>query len=132
MRYYLPYPGNDSETSSLVANRWLKPGDENFTDIPKISASGANTYREFITRYSSNSILPADNVRLSEVMVGCNVPNQYLQKYGISFLVVTFQVQNLTYWARNKYNIDPATVSADGRIGNPLPRIYSCNLSMNF
>ncbi|RKR81801.1 TonB-dependent receptor-like protein [Mucilaginibacter gracilis] len=132
MRYYLPYPGNDSETSSLVADRWRKPGDENFTDVPKISASGANTYREFVTRYSSNSILPADNIRLQEIMVGCNVPNRYLQKYGISFLVVTLQVQNLTYWARNKYNIDPATVAVDGRIGNPLPRIYSCNLSMNF
>jgi hypothetical protein len=132
MRYYLPYPGNDTETSSLVADRWRKPGDEKFTDIPKISASGANSYREFITRYSSNSILPADNIRLQEVMVGFNVPNSYLQKYGVSYMVMTFQVQNIAYWTRNKYHIDPATVSVDGRIGNPLPRIYSCNISMNF
>ncbi|WP_184547818.1 SusC/RagA family TonB-linked outer membrane protein [Mucilaginibacter sp. FT3.2] len=132
MRYYLPYPGSDTETSSLVANRWRNPGDEKFTDVPRISESGANSYREFVTRYSSNSILPADNIRLQEVMVGVNVPNRYIQKYGLSYLVVTLQVQNLAYWARNKYHIDPATVSADGRIGNPLPRIYSCNISVNF
>jgi hypothetical protein len=45
---------------------------------------------------------------------------------------MTFHVQNIAYWTRNKYHIDPATVSVDGRIGNPLPRIYSCNISMNF
>ncbi|EHQ25227.1 Secretin/TonB short domain-containing protein [Mucilaginibacter paludis DSM 18603] len=132
MRYYLPYPGSDTETSSLVANRWQKPGDEKFTDVPKISVSGTNSYREFVTRYSSNSILPADNIRLQEVMVGFNVPNRYVQRYGLSYLVMTFQVQNLAYWAKNKYHIDPATVAVDGRIGNPLPRIYSCNLSVNF
>lgn len=132
MRNYLPYPGSDAETSSLVADRWRNPGDEKFTDVPRISESGTNSYREFITRYSSNSILSADNIRLSEVMVGFNVPGKKLKKYGLTALSMTFQVQNLAFWARNKYNIDPATVSADGRIGMPLPRIYSCNLSVNF
>ncbi|TFF38494.1 SusC/RagA family TonB-linked outer membrane protein [Mucilaginibacter psychrotolerans] len=132
MRYYRPYPGSDVENSSLVADRWQKPGDEKFTDVPRISESGTNSYREFVTRYSSNSILSADNIRLQEVMMGFNVPNKYLKKYGLSFMVVTVQVQNIAFWARNKYHIDPATISADGRIGNPLPRIYSCNISVNF
>jgi len=132
MRYYLPYPGSDSENSSLVADRWQKAGDEAFTDVPKISASGGNTYREFVTRYSSNSILPADNIRLQEVMVGFNVPAKYLEKYKLSSFVMTFQVSNLAYWAKNKYGIDPATISTDGRIGMPTSRTYSCNISMNF
>lgn len=132
MRYYLPYPGNDSETSSLVADRWRQPGDENFTDIPKIGVSGSNSFREFVTRYSSNSILPADNIRLQEVMLGFNLPNKYIKKYGLSSFTMTFQVQNLAYWAKNKYHIDPGTVSVDGRIGTTLPRIYSCNISVSF
>ncbi|HEX8021375.1 hypothetical protein, partial [Mucilaginibacter sp.] len=132
MRDYIPYPGSDTETSSLVANRWRKPGDELTTDIPRITTGGANTYREFVTRYSSNSIMSADNVRLSEVMVGFNLANQYLKKYGLGTFTMTFQVQNITYWAKNKYHLDPSTVAFDGRIGNPLPKIYSCNLSVNF
>lgn len=132
MRYYLPYPGNNLETSSLVADRWRKPGDELYTDIPALSTTGVNTYREFVSRYSSNSILPADNIRLSELMIGCSVPDKSVKKYGINGLTFTLQVQNLAFWARNKYHIDPATMSADGRIGMPLPRIYSCNISMNF
>lgn len=132
MRYYLPYPGNFQENSSLLADRWRKPGDEAFTDIPVISTSGANTYREFVSRYSSNSIIPADNIRLSEVMVGFSIPEKRLKKYGLSYMTMTFQVQNLAFWASNKYKIDPATVSVDGRIGMPLPKIYSCNLSVNF
>jgi Secretin and TonB N terminus short domain/TonB-dependent Receptor Plug Domain len=132
MRNYLPYPGDDTENSSLVAERWRNPGDEAFTDVPRINGAGGNSYREFVTRYSSNSILPADNIRLQEVMIGFNIPNSYLKKYKISYAVVTFQVQNVTYWAKNKYNIDPATISIDGRIGTSLPRIYSCNLSVNF
>lgn len=132
MRYYLPYPGSDLENSSLVADRWRNPGDENFTDVPRISESGTNSYREFVSRFSSNSILSADNIRLSEVMVGFNVPAKRLKKYGLTGFSMTFQVQNLAYWARNKYKVDPATISADGRIGMSLPRIYSCNLSVNF
>ncbi|KRT17829.1 hypothetical protein ASU31_00595 [Pedobacter ginsenosidimutans] len=132
MRYYRPYPGSNLENSSLLAERWRKPGDELITDIPAINTLGANTYREFVSRYSSNSILPADNIRLSEVMLGFYVPNEKLKKFGLSGMTMTFQVQNLTYWARNKYHIDPATVSLDGRIGLPLPRIYSCNINVNF
>jgi hypothetical protein len=64
--------------------------------------------------------------------VGFNLPNAYLKKYGLNSFVMTFQAQNLMYWSRNKYNIDPATISGDGRIGTALPKIYSCNLSMNF
>ncbi|PWK69980.1 hypothetical protein LX99_04633 [Mucilaginibacter oryzae] len=132
MRDYRPYPGSDTETSALVADRWRKPGDELTTDIPRIATGGANTYREFVTRYSSNSIMSADNVRLSEVMVGFNLPNQYLKRYGLGTFTMTLQVQNIAYWARNKYHLDPSVVSFDGRIGNPLPKIYSCNLSLNF
>jgi len=132
MRYYLPYPGYDGETSSLVADRWQKPGDEAFTDIPKIGASTSDGFRNFVTRYSSNSILPADNIRLQEVMIGYNIPARYLAKYKLSSFVMTLQVTNLAYWARNKYGIDPATVSTDGRIGMPTSRTYSCNISMNF
>ncbi|MCX2495283.1 secretin and TonB N-terminal domain-containing protein [Pedobacter sp. PF22-3] len=130
MRYYRPYPGYDRENSSLIADRWRVPGDENWTDVPKIA--DVSPYRDFVTRYSSNSILPADNIRLQEVMVGFSLPNSYLKKYGLSYFVMTFQVQNLAYWAKNKYNIDPATVSQDGRIGSPLAKIYSCNISVNF
>ncbi|MBE9599425.1 SusC/RagA family TonB-linked outer membrane protein [Pedobacter sp. MC2016-24] len=132
MRYYLPYPGYDGENSSLIADRWRNPGDEQRTDVPKISSSGSNSYREFVTRYSSNGILPADNIRLQEVMLGFSLPNNYLKKYGLSYFVMTFQVQNLAYWAKNKYKIDPATISQDGRIGSPLAKIYSCNISVNF
>lgn len=132
MRYYMPYPGYDRENSSLLADRWRVPGDEKWTDVPKIATTGVSTYREFVTRYSSNSVLPADNIRLQEVMVGFNLPDRYVKKYGLSYFVMTFQVQNLAYWAKNKYHIDPATVSQDGRIGSSLAKIYSCNISVSF
>lgn len=132
MRYYLPYPGGDSENSSLIAYRWRRTGDEQFTDIPRILPSGVNTYREFVSRYSSNSVLPADNIRLQEVMLGFNLPDKFLKKYGLGSFMMSVQVQNLAYWAKNEYNIDPVTMSQDGRIGMPLPKTFSCNLSVNF
>lgn len=130
MRYYKPYPGYDRENSSLIADRWRTEGDEKWTDVPRIA--NLEPYRDFVIRYSSNSILPADNVRLQEVMLGYSLPDKYIKKYGLSYFVMTFQVQNLAYWAKNKYKIDPATISQDGRIGLPLAKIYSCNLSVNF
>lgn len=132
MRYYIPYAGNNDETHELIADRWRNPGDEQFTDIA-VATADANSAREFVARYSSNSILPADNIRLQEVMIGYNMSSDFTKKFlGMKSLTMTLQVQNLAAWYKNKYGIDPASVSASGQVGFKTPTTYSCSLSASF
>ncbi|WP_443943880.1 TonB-dependent receptor plug domain-containing protein [Pedobacter sp. AW1-32] len=132
MRYYIPYVSAAKETSALVTDRWRQPGDEQFTDVAAASTTGLNGYRQFVAQYSSNSLLPADNIRLQEIMVGANVPGKWVKKYGLSSLTVTCSVQNVFTWAKNKYNIDPVMVGNDGRPGLSMPKVYSANVNLSF
>jgi len=132
MRYYIPYASNNLETSALIANRWQKPGDEANTDVARLTADGSNGYRQFVAQYSSNSIISADNIRLSELMIGCYLPQKFLQKIKLSAATISFQVQNVAGWYRNKYNIDPYTISSIGRPGLSAARIYSANVNVSF
>lgn len=131
MRTYIPYLSTNNQTSALIADRWRKPGDEAFTDIPAIAVA-ASTYRAFVTQNGTNSIVSADNIRFQELMVGCSLPPSLLKKLRISAVTIALQAQNLALWTKNKLHVDPTTVSADGRIGMPIPTQYSCNLTVSF
>lgn len=132
MRYYIPYASNNTETSALIANRWIKAGDETKTDVARLTTDGGNSYRQFVAQYSSNSIISADNIRLSELMIGYYLPQKFVQRLGLSSGTFSFQVQNVAGWYRNKYNIDPVTISSIGRPGLSAARIYSVTVNVSF
>lgn len=132
MKRFIPTPSSDRPVSSLIRERWKKPGDELYTDVPAMSAQGAGTYRAFVTNNSDNSIMSADYIRLQEIMFGWRMPQSILDLLKINSAFFTIQVQNLAFWAKNKYKLDPATVSANGAIGLPLPTQYSCTFNVGF
>ncbi|MFD2286682.1 carboxypeptidase-like regulatory domain-containing protein [Pedobacter petrophilus] len=135
MRTYIPYASNNlKENSVLIANRWRKPGDEEFTNVPRIDKDNPSnlSYRAFVTQNGTNSITTADNIRLQEVMIGCNLTPGFLKKIGVSGCTITLTGQNLASWSRNPYHIDPATVDVGGRIGLPIPTQYSFNINVSY
>ncbi|QES89025.1 SusC/RagA family TonB-linked outer membrane protein [Rhizosphaericola mali] len=131
MRRHIPTPSGSIDNTVYVKDRWRKPGDEKFTDIPGLKTNPNINVVNFISQYSSNSIMSADFVRLQEVMIGC-----YMSKKILSFLHIksgffTLQAQNLAFWAKNKYHLDPSTVAFDGRLGLPIPKMYACSINVN-
>ena len=133
MRTYIPYlTTSGSETSALITDRWRNPGDEAFTNVPKITNDLGNTYRSYVTRMGTNSIVSADNIRFQELMIGCNVSPALLKKWGLGALTIALQAQNLAVWTNNSLHVDPATVSGSGKVGMPIAKQYSCNISVSF
>lgn len=132
MRSYIPYLTNVPDQSAQIVNRWRNPGDEAFTDIPKISADAGNTYRAFVTKYGTNTIVSASNIRFQELMIGLNIPKATLKKLGIGTATISLQAQNLALWTKNKQHLDPTTVSSTGQVGLAIPTQYSCNISLSF
>ncbi|BAV07359.1 Outer membrane receptor proteins, mostly Fe transport [Filimonas lacunae] len=130
MKYYMPSYSSIGDRSAIVKYRWRKPGDENFTDVPRIANSGVNSNRSYVIQNTSNNVITADNIRLQEIMIGWNAPDALVKRMKLSSLMFTLQVQNAAVWARNKYKIDPSRVGSDGKIGNPILRQYSCTLNL--
>jgi len=132
MKRYIPATGLAYNNSALISKRWKKPGDEAFTDVPALSLDGQGSVREFITRNSTNSYFSADFVRLQEVMVGWQAPSDLWNNRYFKSFSVAFHAQNLAFWTKNKYHLDPNTVDMQGRAGMPIPVQYGCTINASF
>lgn len=133
IREYIPVPSRNTEYSILIKDRWRKPGDEAFTNIPAMSDDGPNgNFRALVTQNSSYSIMPADNVRLQEVQIGWHgTPGKTLQNYFKDFMI-SLQGMNLALWTRNKLHVDPESVLGYGMVALPLPKQFSLSLNIKF
>ena len=116
------------ESSNLIAQRWRQPGDEAFTDIPTLS--NYDYSKVFATKYSNNSILPADFVRLSDIQLSHDLPAAWLKGKYLKSLRLSLNLQNVALWTRNKQNIDPEAVSPDGRLLTRRPLTYGVSLNV--
>ncbi|MGE7775256.1 TonB-dependent receptor plug domain-containing protein [Chitinophaga sp. NPDC101104] len=134
MREYIPVPSREFDNSALIRDRWRKPGDEAFTDVPAMSANAdGGTVRRLLAQFSSNSIMPGDNIRLQEVQIGWQgAPGKLFRNYRIKDVMVSLQVMNLAVWTRNRLGVDPETVANTGQIGLPRPRQYSMSVNLKF
>jgi len=133
MREYIPVPSRGIDYSILIKDRWRKPGDEAFTNIPAMYDDGVDAnFRGLVTQNSTFSIMPADHIRLQEVQIGWHgTPGKFLQNYFKDFLV-SVQAMNLALWTRNKLHVDPESVLGYGTVALPLPKQFSLTVNMKF
>ncbi|MCT1530354.1 hypothetical protein M3B46_05070 [Sphingobacterium daejeonense] len=132
MKKYIPTPSVLFENSALIADRWRKPGDEAFTDVPALSSDSDRSMRGYLTRNSSNSYFSSDFARLQEILIGWNAPNNLFIDKRLQSLNVSFHIQSLGFWSKNKYHLDPNSVDDQGRRGLPLPVQYGLTLNATF
>lgn len=108
---YSSYPyGTIISNGEGFANRWQKPGDEKFTDVPGLPESASSLRR--ITRlyngYTSNNVLNAGVVRLREINLSYSLPQNALHSVFLNSLQFNAQLRNVGFWAANKSHIDPS------------------------
>ncbi|MDV3936910.1 SusC/RagA family TonB-linked outer membrane protein [Elizabethkingia anophelis] len=92
---------------SDYSQRWQKPGDEIFTDVPSNSYT-ANSARD--TFYSGSSVLveKGDHIRLQYVNFGYQLNVSQLKGFPLKSLNLYCSVSNLgILWKTNKAGIDP-------------------------
>lgn len=130
-----PYPTQN--LSSVLNDRWRKPGDEAFTNIPSlptanipfksIGNSGYSIYSLY--DYSTVRVVDADYLRCRNIGLSYAIPPKMLAKAHIQQLSLQASVTNLFYIASGKLEgIDPE-VSGNSL---PIPRTYSLTLNVGF
>lgn len=88
-----------------IVNRWRNPGDELKTNIPKVVFAEDPTYNSQsadIYRYADINVLDATNMRLRNISLAYNVPQQMAKKAGLSNVRFQFNVENAYTFAKSK------------------------------
>jgi TonB-linked SusC/RagA family outer membrane protein len=109
----------------FVLNRWKKPGDEAFTNIPSYVADGFTSYsRRNISYYTQGDInvISASYIKLRDVTLSYNLQPSALRS-GASIYV---QATNFLVWKANKDDIDP-----EFGYTAPVMRSYSMGLNLS-
>jgi len=113
-------PGSGSFTGNVnseFADRWRKPGDEVFTDVPVyvpvVSTSGSRRNVSYYTMANRN-VIDASYIKLRDVTLAYGLPKVLLSRLKVSDLTFRAQVSNILLWKANKAGIDPEFHNALG------------------
>jgi TonB-linked SusC/RagA family outer membrane protein len=105
------------------ANRWQKPGDEKFTNVPSRDINRGQS-NDNIYQYADINVYKADNIRIQEINLN------YTFRKGTTYIknpriYITVPI-NLVIWRANKLGLDPDVYDY------PIPRAYGFGFSANF
>ena len=88
-----------------IANRWMKPGDEAHTNIPRLLYGydplfSSDAYD--IYRYADINVISASNVRFKNLSLSYRLPNAWLKKVSLKSARLQFNIENVAMFAQNK------------------------------
>ena len=91
---------------------------------------GSNIVGDY--RYMNANVVPADFIKLRNVVLGYSFPRRICQRIGINMLRLRFQANNLATWKKNNLGVDPeANNPLNGSTLLRAPRSYTMSLSIN-
>lgn len=93
-----------------LGDRWRKPGDEAFTNVPGLEFGTGTNFFTSTSRYIESTYLirSRSNIRLQQVMLSYSVPSKLLEKAGARSLTLSAVARNLgMLWTANKEGVDP-------------------------
>lgn len=122
--------------SGDLAERWMKPGDEAFTNVPGLYFGANSNYNQSLGRYTESDYLirSRSNIHLQQIMLSYSLPKRITDKLGIKRLSFSAVARNLgLIWAANKENFDPDYLYTTGNTYQlaPVPS-FSFRTGLNF
>jgi TonB-linked SusC/RagA family outer membrane protein len=130
-RSALSYSGlfNSWAMNADYMNRWQKPSDEQFTDVPSIQYPPVNSQREQFYSLSESMIEKADNIRLQDIRLSWRWARSLHPKLPFQSMDFYLYANNLgIVWTANKKGLYP-----DLFIGSmPLPKSIALGLNIHF
>lgn len=132
------FSGQYNDLSSMTKdfkNRWEKPGDENITDVPGILSSRQyhdnNELRIAYNAYNYSSARIADGafIRMKEVSLSYDVPNQLFKNTPFTDVSLKLQATNLfLIYADSKLNGQDPEFFRSGGVSAPMPKQFTFTL----
>lgn len=119
-----------------LAERWKKPGDEAYTNVPGlVFGEGANYYAS-LERYSQSDYLirSRSNIRLQQIMLSYWMPEKLASKIKAQNLSISLVARNLgLLWTANEEGVDPDYIHAVGNNYQLSPvKNFSLRIGVNF
>ncbi|MCQ2146566.1 MAG: TonB-dependent receptor, partial [Bacteroidales bacterium] len=118
-------------------NRWVVPGDENYTSIPVIASSWQNkqdsqlSYAYNAYNYSSARVAKGDFIRMKEISLSYDFPKSIVSKMKIGSLGLKLQATNLfLLYADKKLNGQDPEFFNTGGVAVPLPKQFTFTLKI--
>ncbi|KAA5826175.1 SusC/RagA family TonB-linked outer membrane protein [Algibacter amylolyticus] len=122
-------------------NRWLVPGDEEFTDIPVIPSTqliqrrGTTDSRQIFNayNYSSERIADGDFIRMKNITLGYSLDKNVVKKLGMTRFRLSLQTTNpfLIYSDDKLAGQDPEFIRSGG-VAFPITRLYTFTVNVGF
>ncbi len=104
-------------------NRWQKPGDEKFTNVPSLVNVNSPS-RDLVYQYSDINVEKGDNIRLQEINFSYAINKSH---WFVKNPRIYANINNLgIIWRANKLGLDPDSFDY------PQPTSYSLGFSANF
>jgi TonB-linked SusC/RagA family outer membrane protein len=126
--------------SKNFVNRWVVPGDENFTNIPVIldkrvlETGDANLLSAYdLYNKSTARVANGDYLRLKSVRLSYNLPAVYTQKIGATNAQFSLEAQNLfLLYSDSKLNGQDPEFFSSGGVALPQPRLITAAVTIGF
>ena len=143
-----PHPSSNLRREFV--NRWRKPGDENYTNIPGLNtvagthsnpwwSSGPNSTHRIASNiyemYDNSDIrvVSGNYLRLSSLSFRYNVDDRFCKKLGLKSAYINLTGTNLFTIAHKKLRgQDPTQSGSSPSVNLSVRPTYSCNLSITF
>ena len=124
-------------------NRWVVPGDEEYTTIPVIASYLQNrwyrtnseglSYAYNAYNYSTERIAKGDFIRMKEISLSYDFPKKWLDPIKLSALSLKLQATNLfLLYADKKLNGQDPEFFNTGGVAVPVPKQFTLTLRASF
>lgn len=115
---------------SSYLNYWITGDHEKYMAN---GAPGMNVQGGAQARYMHTNVVPADYLKLRNIVLGYTLPKQFSRQLGIEQARVRVQFNNIATWVRNNEGKDPEAVNPiTGSNLTKTPRSYTFSLLLNF
>ncbi len=118
-------------------NRWAKPGDEKYTDIPVIASKWqyeqdsqlSTAYNAY--NYSTARIAKGDFIRMKDISITYDVPSSFLEKLRMRSASLKLQATNLfLIYSDKKLNGQDPEFFNSGGVATPSPKQFTFTLRL--
>ena len=116
-------------------NRWMRPGDEAYTDVPVIASKRQNREDPYLRtaynayNYSTARIAKGDFIRMKQIALGYSFPAKWVSTLGLQTLSLKLQATNLflIYSDKKLNGQDPEFINSGG-VAMPMPKQFTMTL----
>lgn len=138
---FTPYLTDDVVMTRDLVNRWMVPGDEQFTTIPTILdplvsdvfMADDPRYSYYAYNYSDERVAKGDFIRLKNISLSYRIPQRISDRLKMRSLDLALVGNNvLLLHSDKKLNGADPEFFGNGGVALPIPRQYTFSLKVGF